>query len=132
MDIPGKDDDVDDGDDDNVTPGVGWTSLVKMLMMVMVRVMMMIAQEAGCLWETVLDVVDLNYYHIFLLKCQHLCWCPDHCLSIMPRRRYVIYIFCNYRRTWTRIPRYFVSHREAWMVVQFAMDVMNARPKFKL
>ena len=31
MDIPGKDDDVDDGDDDNVTPGVGWTSLVKIL-----------------------------------------------------------------------------------------------------
>ena len=32
MDIPGKYDDVDDGDDNNVTPGVGWTSLVKMMM----------------------------------------------------------------------------------------------------
>ena len=63
MDIPGKDDDYDDdddGDDDDVTPGVGWTSLVKMMMMVMVMVMMkkMSHQEAGCRWETVLDVVD--------------------------------------------------------------------------
>ena len=45
MDIPGKDDDVDDGDDNNVTPGVGWTSLVKMMMMMMMMMMMVMMKN---------------------------------------------------------------------------------------
>ena len=47
--------------------------------------------------------------------------------AIMPRYCYVIYSYCSHLREWERLPCLYMSHQLAWIAIQNAQDVLNAR-----